>query len=134
MTGHPYPDNSGITVNTSAYADYRTRQGTHQPFNAADYGGTGNFNGNIATTAQLTQYGTERRLVAAPVIDCSGPTSVTIGSMACILMLNPMTNGANGTIYLEYRGLATAANSPCRTGGLAGGPASAGPMVPTLVQ
>jgi len=51
-----------------------------------------------------------------------------------VLMLNPMSNGATGTIYLEYRGDATAANSPCRTGGFSGGATSTGPQVPTLVQ
>ena len=41
---------------------------------------------------------------------------------------------ANGKVYLEYRGLTTAAGSPCRTNGTPGGPASAGVQVPTLVQ
>ncbi len=81
-----------------------------------------------------TTYGTDRRLITTPIIDCAAGNNPPIQSMACVLMLNPMSNGANGTIYLEYRGVTTDVGSPCRTGGMPGGPASAGVQVPTLVQ
>jgi len=140
-TGYAYPNkapgNPVIAVNTSAYNDYQTRQGANTGFIDNEYGVSGpegNFSGNPSPAADHQQRGTSRRLVAAPLIDCGGPNSTPITGMACILMLNPMSNGASGTIYLEYRGLASAAGSPCGTGGFAGGPAAGGPQVPTLVQ
>lgn len=137
-TGYAYPNKAPattiITFGTSAYNDYRARQAANTPFTNAQYGGTGNFSGNPSTSATHTTAGTDRRLITAPVIDCAAGNSVPITGMACLLMLNPMSNGANGSIYMEYRGLTTAAGSPCRAGGMAGGPASSGAQVPTLVQ
>ena len=150
-TGYAYPNKApgspviSIPAGTppigNAYADYRRRQGlntaTDTPFISNQYGVTGpggNIPGNPDTT--LSDYialGSDRRLIAVPMIDCTAG-SPTIISMVCVLMLNPMSNGANGTIYLEYRGLATVAGSPCRVGGLSGGSTSSGPQVPTLVQ
>ena len=94
----------------------------------------GNIPGNAITAADHLAFGSSRRLVAAPLIDCAGGNVVPILGMTCVLMLNPMSNGANGSIYLEYRGLATAPGSPCRIGGSPGGSARTGPQVPTLVQ
>jgi Flp pilus assembly protein TadG len=140
-TGYAYPNKAPgspvIGINTSAYADYRTRQGLAAPFTDNQYGVSGaggNFSGNASATATHQQSGADRRLVAAPVIDCAAGNTPAIIEMACLLMLNPMSNGANGDIYLEYRGLTTQAGSPCRTSGLPGGPASVGAQVPTLVQ
>lgn len=145
-TGYAYPNKSPgspvIPVGTSAYSDYRRRQGlstsTDTPFISGEYGvggAGGNIPGNPDTTlSDYVALGSDRRLVAAPIIDCTGGSTVPILGMACVLMLNPMSNGATGTLYLEYRGNAAAAGSPCRVGGLAGGPASTGPQVPTLVQ
>ena len=145
-TGYAYPNKAPgspvIGIGTSAYSDYRRRQGlntsTDTPFISNQYGVSGpgsNIPGTPdSTLSDYINLGSDRRLVAAPVIDCSGGNIVPIVSVACVLMLNPMSNGANGSIYLEYRGDAAAAGSPCRTGGFAGGPASGGPQVPTLVQ
>lgn len=140
-TGYAYPNQAPgapvIGIGTSAYADYRTRQSANTPFISAQYGVSGpggNISGNPITAAQQLTYGTDRRLVASPVINCAGGNIVPIVSMACVLMLNPMSNGANGSIYLEYRGDAAAAGSPCRVGGFSGGALSTGPQVPTLVQ
>jgi Flp pilus assembly protein TadG len=146
-TGYAYPNKNPapgyavIAIGTSAYADYRARQGANSstvtPFISNQYdvsGAGGNIPGNPdGTLSDYLTLGSDRRLVAAPIIDCASGTPI-INSMACVLMLNPMSNGATGTIYLEYRGLTTAAGSPCRVGGLSGGAASAGPQVPTLVQ
>ncbi len=146
-TGYAYPNQSPgspvIAVPTAnppvgnAYADYRVRQGNNTPFISAQYGVSGaggNIPGDPISAADQLSYGSERRLVAAPILDCTGGASAAIGSVACVLMLNPMSNGATGSIYLEYRGLATAVGSPCRTGGSAAGPGANGPQVPTLVQ
>lgn len=149
-TGYAYPNQApGAPVISipagnppigNAYADYRTRQAANTPFTPAEYAGTGpqasrNIPGNPDPNGNdYITLGSDRRLVAAPIIDCAGGNTVPILGMACVLMLNPMSNGATGTIFLEYRGLATVAGSPCRSGGLAGGPGATGPQVPTLVQ
>ena len=148
-TGYAYPNQApgapvvpipaGTPPIGNAYGDYRLRQSSNAIFSSTEYGVSGpggNIprNGYPMTPADHLAFGSDRRLVAAPIIDCTGSNVVPILSMACVLMLNPMSNGATGSIYLEYRGLATAPGSPCRIGGTAGGPASTGPQVPTLVQ
>jgi Flp pilus assembly protein TadG len=138
-TGYAYPSKApGTVVNIgqSAYADYRAKQASHTPFSSQSYaptGAAGNVNGNQLTQAEHLTYGAERRLMAVPVLQCgSAPAAVSILTMGCVLMLNPMSNGATGDLYLEWRGLASAAGSPCRSAGVAGG--TNGPLVPTLVQ
>lgn len=140
-TGYAYPNklpgDPVIPIGTSAYSDYRSRQDSNAPFIDNQYGVTGpggNIPGNPITPADHGVYGAERRLVSAPIIDCDAGNEVPILGMACMLMLNPMSNGATGTIYLEYRGLANSESSPCRSGGLPGGGLASGPLVPTLVQ
>lgn len=141
FTGYAYPNkapgNPVIGIGTSAFNNFQTKQTTHTPFTSNEYGvngAGGNFNGNPISSAQHQAYGQNRRVVAVPFIDCNAGNTVPIKGMACVLMLNPMSNGANGTIYLEYRGSATAASSPCASFGLPGGSSGNGPFVPTLVQ
>lgn len=140
-SGYAYPNKAPgtpvIGIDTSAYDDYRSRQGAATPFIDSQYGVSGaggNFSGNPSTTGTHQQAGADRRLITTPVIDCAAGNTPPIDAMACVLMLNPMSNGATGEIYLEYRGLTTDAGSPCRSSGLPGGPASLGVQVPTLVQ
>jgi Flp pilus assembly protein TadG len=133
-TGYAYPSTT-IALNQSAYADYRNRQAANTPFDRQSYaipGAAGNVNGNPLTAAQHLTYGADRRLVAVPLMQCGQSTSVPIQAMGCVLLLNPMSNGASGDIYLEWRGLASDAGSPCRSAGVAGG--TNGTLVPTLVQ
>lgn len=132
-TGYAYPSPS-ISIGQSAYADYRSQQAANAPFDKQQYTGLGTFPPNASITAQEhLKFGGERRLLSVPVIECGkAPAPVKILGMACVLMLNPMSNGANGEQYLEWRGLANAAGSPCRTAGVAGG--TDGALVPTLVQ
>ena len=136
-TGYAYPNkNPGsplIGVGTSAYADYRARQSSNTAFTQNQYNG-GNPSGNVNNASDYLTYGTERRLIPVAMIDCTAGNTVPILSMACILMLNPMGNGANGTLYTEYRGPANSSTSPCRSSGLPGGGGGSGPLVPTLVQ
>ena len=73
------------------------------------------------------QYGLDRRFVTVPVID--GGNHVV--DYACMLMLQPLSIPMTDT-WLEFRGNAGAASSPCTTSGLAGG--AAGPLVPVLVR
>lgn len=141
-SGYAYPNKSPdagfplIAVGSSAYADYVTRQGLNSPFVNAQYNMPGNtVTGQdvISTSADYLTYGTDRRLIPVPVVNCGNGTEPILG-MACVLMLNPMSKGASGTVYLEYRGNAANAGSPCRLLGSAGGPGGTGPLVPTLVQ
>lgn len=139
-SGYAYPNKAPgspvIAVGTSAYSDYVRRQGLNSVFTETEYDMTGNTVTGVdvvSTAVQNATYGTDRRLVAVPVIACGGGTEPILG-MACVLMLNPMTKGANGTIYVEYRGNASDSSSPCRIVGGAGGPGNSGPLVPTLAQ
>ncbi|MBA5639930.1 Tad domain-containing protein [Duganella sp. LX20W] len=90
------------------------------------------------TSAQHTQYGADRRLVIAPLVDCDAwrnnvSHQTTVLGYACVLMLHPM-DGSGGNVYLEFRDDASSATSACATAGAVGGPGSSGPLVPTLVQ
>ena len=140
-TGYAYPNKAPgspvIAIGTSAYADYVSRQASHSIFSNSEYGvagAGGNVAGNPISSPEHQTYGSERRLVVAPFIDCTAGNEVPMVGMGCLLMLNPMSNGASGTIYLEYLGQATATSSPCRSSGLPGGGSGNGPQVPTLVQ
>lgn len=79
------------------------------------------------TGGEHARYGYNRRLVIVPVLS----TSSAVVDFACMLMLAPMT-GATDDSQMEFRGNAGAVDSPCTTGGLAGG--LAGPLVPVLVR
>lgn len=143
-TGYAYPNQTPgspvIPINTNAFPDYQRRQGQglNTPFTQNEYGVSGpggNIPGTPITPAQHAA-GSDRRVVAVPFVDCNAGQTTPILGMACVLMLNPMSNGATGTIYLEYLGPAnsTAVPAACRSTGLPGDSNSTGPKVPTLVQ
>ncbi|TWD88962.1 putative Flp pilus-assembly TadE/G-like protein [Variovorax beijingensis] len=81
--------------------------------------------GNVAGGHK--QYGLDRRIVTAPIIDGAGH----VIDYACLLMLQPLSIPMTDT-WLEFRGNAGDPLSPCTTSGLAGG--AAGPLVPVLVR
>ncbi|CAG2140168.1 hypothetical protein LMG31506_02208 [Cupriavidus yeoncheonensis] len=90
---------------------------------------TGGFN-VLAKAGQgqdLATLGSSRRMVNVPVLSAGG----VVTDYACMLMLHPVATNTKDA-YLEYRGNAGAANSPCLGTGLAGG--TAGPLVPVLVE
>jgi len=95
--------------------------------------------GNPASQATY-QAGADRRLVLAPVVDCStfstpGTHQVAVTGWACMLMLDPMQQGGNlDTVHLEYRGDSSMPGSPCATQGMPGANTGVGPLVPVLVQ
>jgi hypothetical protein len=76
---------------------------------------------------QHAQFGADRRLATVPVID--GSNRVT--DYICMFMLHPLT-GPTDDAFVEFRGNAGAAGSPCTTVGFPGG--AAGPLVPALVR
>jgi Flp pilus assembly protein TadG len=153
-TGWSYPTRpgggpgGGITVGQSAFANYMGHYASADPFQGNN--GAGGYNSNAVSTgnappagannaasqSQHAQYGSHRRLVAIPMVDaCNGVGSpITFSSMGCFLLLNPMSNGNNGDVFMEYRGNANNPTSPCASGGGPGGPGSNTGLVPTLVQ
>ncbi len=146
FTGYAYtPTNWPSKFNAYAGSDgtalnFQTARNQHQPWqgNAAT-GGSVNLGGvTQSTQSQLTTYGADRRLVTAPLVDCSsfgggGGGNTNVLGYACVLMLAPMANTSD-EVYLEYRGKSTDPASPCATSGAVGGPGSIGPLVPALVQ
>lgn len=146
-TGYAYPTTGvgKIVIGASAYSDFRSRQASGAPFQgttgASTYDstaiskGNGKVQGTAISTADYLSHGGNRRLVAMPIVNncgISGP--VTILSWGCFLLLNPMSNGNNSDVFIEYRGDASSATSPCSTTGVPSGPGTTGPLVPTLVQ
>lgn len=121
------PD-SGSTMN------YLAAQAARSPYQSTDPSAVGMPPFRASNVANHTQYGANRRLVVAPVVDCSllsSPTQqIPVLAYACILMLNPISGPTN--VVLEARGLASSASSPCASFGVPGG--SVGPLVPVLVQ
>jgi Flp pilus assembly protein TadG len=81
--------------------------------------------------------GGDRRLAVAPIVDCGALSgngaNVPILDWACVFLLHPMRD-PNRWNFVEYRGSARLADSPCVTAGLPAGPAGNGPLVPALVQ
>ena len=128
-----YAGSSGATPNfTASRAQYLSYQGADGM--DVNMGGVTN-----ASPAAHQQYGADRRLVTAPVVDCAawaggtGSQQVPVLGYACVLMLHPMGKD-DDEVFLEYRGKSTDLTSACATSGAVGGPSSMGPLVPALVQ
>lgn len=124
-----------VAINTDVYSDFLSKRTT----NTAYQGPTSGINlagGTGSTTIPITK-GSSRRLMVAPVVDCSTmKLSATSPTFACLLLLHPMDTkgGASSfTMYLEYLGDANK-ESPCNQTGLAGSSTSNGPVVSALVQ
>ncbi|WPG35676.1 pilus assembly protein TadG-related protein [Variovorax sp. EBFNA2] len=84
--------------------------------------------GNVAGGHR--QYGMDRRIVTAPVVDGSSH----VIDYLCFLMLQPLQipMGDTQLEYLGNAGVVSPTASPCTTSGLPGG--SVGPLVPVLVR
>ncbi|MGH8808213.1 MAG: pilus assembly protein TadG, partial [Noviherbaspirillum sp.] len=144
FTGFAYTDAAGSWPSKfNAYPDFvnqRTANASYQ--GNASTGLNIKNNNTISTPAYLAANGADRRLAIVPVVDCSGFVSgstAPVMSWGCVLMLHPLNQGGgSGTgstrMYLEYRGSVSDPASPCATMGGPGGPDSAGPRVPVLVQ
>lgn len=145
MSGYAYPNmapgapviNAPGVGKPVAYPDYLSRQKNDSLFIEDEYDacfGAEKEKGacpvKVDPKYQSNANGTSRRVVSVPIVDCDAGKPVPIKGMACVLMLNPMSNGANGKVYFEYLG--SAGSQPeCASSGLPGG---GGPMVPVLVQ
>jgi hypothetical protein len=137
LTQPPYPNKyPGFLAKRVANAKYQDNDKSPDTPGLKLPGGQKVYSGSLATV------GADRRIVVAPMVDCAafdglgGSGTIKIESMACILLLHPLSpTGAPASqkMWVEYIGDAATTGSPCSTIGLAGGPAG-GPSVPVLVQ
>lgn len=114
----------GNTVDTVSAGNTITGLSISNAYNVATHGAGG----------QLATNGADRRLVTAPIVNCSGWQSaqtVPIDAWACVLMLHPIANPTDD-VHMEFVSLSNTPGNPCATSGLGGG--TAGPLVPVLVQ
>lgn len=136
------PDFTGYSYTTAnwlpgrdAYDDFAAKRAVRAPFNPDS--GIDIDPGNPISSSDHGAFGRDRRLVLAPIVDCSqfagGPT-INMDAWACVLLLAPISKPGGGPMSakLEYLGLANMPGTPCATSGLGGG--TAGPLVPVLVQ
>jgi hypothetical protein len=142
-TSWPEKFNAYAGTSASGYPNYRAANTQRLPYQGATSGLNMAGGYTNSTQPQLASSGTNRRLTTVPVVDCaswlgSNPQTVPVLAYACVLLLHPMEkdNGPSGSdqVWLEYRGPAVDPSSPCGTVGSVGGTASAGPLVPALVQ
>lgn len=146
------PDQSGYAyteVATSwpskfnAFDDFIAKRSTNAPYQGDTATGL-NTKGTIKDASFLSANGHDRRLMTAPVVNCSAYASSQVApilSWACVFLLHPINNSAGGSsatgetrMYLEYRGNSDDPTSPCASNGLPGGPGSTGPLVAALVR
>lgn len=88
------------------------------------------------TPEQHRKFGADRRLVVAPLVNCSEwatSQTVPIRNWACVLLLHPIAD-PHDEVKMEFVGLASDPDSPCATSGVVGNSTSVGPLVPALVQ
>jgi Flp pilus assembly protein TadG len=122
------------TPSSGATSGYQAAKTARAPYQSTDPAGVvpGNSTRSIANIDELTQYGSQRRVALAPVVDCedlaeSNPQPVPLKGYACVLMLSPIKGPQD--VVMEYLGEPNATGSPCSSFGLAGGtagPAGAG--------
>ena len=126
----------------NALANFKTKRTSNTQYqdNAAVTGITLPGGSAVKNSTYLAANGADRRLAAAPVVNCSafaGATAVPILSFACVLMLHPLGKGTGTTtgetrMYLEYLGDSSNPASPCASTGGAG--TGSGALVTKLVQ
>jgi hypothetical protein len=134
---NPAPQNAYAgTHPDGTTANYQSAKAVNAPYQGSNPAGiTGVEAYNISQSPALGQFGSQRRIALAPIVDCaalatSHPQPVPLQGYACVLMLNPIKGP--GDVVMEYLGDPSSTGSPCSSFGLAGG--TAGPLVPVLVQ
>ncbi len=89
------------------------------------------------SVAQHAQYGADRRLAVAPLLNCADWEGTNhqapIQAWVCVLLLHPIASPQD-IVYMEFEGMANDPTSPCATSGVIGTANSVGPLVPGLVQ
>ena len=146
---------AGSTAAINAFRnDYPVRRMAASVFNQTEVGYANNhFNARMSTIQQLRDYGRLRRVVPAPVVDCSlfsGGSFPPIEGYACLFLLRPYKNSGPTPSFedrtdpafspeIEYLGTLDEIDTPCRLtgGGGGGGGGSTGgglSLVPRLVQ
>jgi len=143
-TSWPEKFNAFAGTSVTGYPNYQSSSVQRLPYQGDAQSGLSMQGGyRYSTQAQLISSGTDRRLNTVPIVDCdawvnNNPQTVPVLGYACVLLLHPMAkdNGPNAgeEVWMEYRGASTDPSSPCATAGVVGGPGSAGPLVPALVQ
>jgi len=141
-TGYSYTD-VNWPAQANAFPDFATRRSTHQSYgptvedgNAITGLSISNAFNPTTTPAQHTQFGADRRVAVAPIVNCNeweSSQTVPVRAWACILMLHPIS-APSDIVRMEYLGLSSESDSPCATSGVVGDASSPGPMVPALVQ
>ena len=142
-TGYAYTSTNWPSQ-TDALGDFTSQRSANANYgatvaagNAITGLGISNAYNPTTSVAQHTQFGADRRLAVAPIIDCAQwedtNHQATVVAWACILMLHPI-DGPDPLVTMEYEGLANDPTSPCATSGVVGGAGSVGPLVPGLVQ
>lgn len=142
------PDSSGYAYTTTtwaagrdAFSDFPGKRAANAPYQTDQLTGL-KTQGSIKDKDFLELHGQNRRVMPAPLLDCSNVVNnkMPITSWGCFFLLHPISNnlGGGNTQYprmmLEYIGDAHVADSPCASYGLPGGSDASGPLVATLVQ
>ena len=142
-TGYPYTLQS-YPQGANALPDFIAKRGLNVPYgsNVAD-GNTisglaiSNAYNPVTTVAQHQQYGADRRIAVAPLVNCGEWSDtnhqIQIQAWVCVLMLHPIASPSD-IVTMEFLGLANDPSSPCATSGVVGAGGSVGPLVPGLVQ
>lgn len=158
------PDKSGYAYTTVSYPakqnafinDFINKRSANEPYQG-QVNKQGTLDGKLdpitglsikgtpQNNAFLQQYGSNRRTVTAPIIDCQQyqkNQAAPIVNWACIFMLHPIADNASipksaqyEFMWVEFLGLSGNANNPCTSqSGIPAGPSGTGPKVPTLVR
>jgi hypothetical protein len=125
-----------------AYADYRNRQVTFEPYPGDNVTELSTKNNYTVSTRDDHRLGTsDRRIVSMPLVACPWPKGhqAPVEGWVCALMVHTMPAKSKDDpkfdeVRLEYLGEVTAEGSPCASFGQPSGPGGTGPKVPTLVQ
>lgn len=142
FTGHAYTP-LNWPAQSQALADFLIRRRSHDPYGSSVAAGNAQTGLSLSaaydpasTTQTHRDWGIDRRLVVAPVVDCgdwAGSQTATVQGWACLLMLHPI-GGPGDDVRLEIVGPAGALGSPCGSQGVPGDAGGIGARVPALVQ
>jgi len=138
FTGYAFTQAGNWPSGSNAYqapGGYLDKRAAHAPYDGTDKIDIKNSYKCILGASELGPPGNkghDRRLVYLPVVDCPWDGHATsIQGVACVLLLQPMSDDPKDPFVVEYRGDQT--STACMSSGIPGG-GGTGPRVPTLVQ